>query len=127
MFTNVNRIKILSRKPLWYIDEGGKIGYIQNVYSDAEQIQVIKDDHITNYPICKNLTVIPELNTVLFETEEDAQKRDTYLSAFDGSVMLCSGSHKVVGTVIIRTSNYLTATQQNDITTNIMNSLIALK
>lgn len=72
MFTNVNRIKILSRKPLWYIDEGGKIGYIQNVYSDAEQIQVIKDDHITNYPICKNLTVIPELNTVLFETEEDA-------------------------------------------------------
>lgn len=63
----------------------------------------------------------------VFETEEDAQKRDTYLSAFDGGGMLCSGSHKVVGTVIIRTSNYLTATQQNDITTNIMNSLIALK
>lgn len=63
----------------------------------------------------------------VFETEEDTQKRDTYLSAFDGGGMLCSGSHKVVGTVIIRTSNYLTATQQNDITTNIMNSLIALK
>ena len=74
MFTNVNQIKILSRKPLWYIDEEGKIGYIQNVYSDAEQIQVIKDDHITNYPICKNLTVIQELNTVLFETEEDTDK-----------------------------------------------------
>ena len=59
--------------------------------------------------------------------EDGAQKRDTYLSAFDGGGMLCSGSHKVVGTVIIRTSNYLTATQQNDITTNIMNSLIALK
>lgn len=63
----------------------------------------------------------------VFKTEEDAEKRNTYLSAFDGAGALCSGSHKVVGTVIVRTSNYLTATQQNDITTNIINSLTALK
>ena len=63
----------------------------------------------------------------VFKTEEEAEKRNTYLAAFDGLGSLSSGSHKVVGTVIIRTSNYLTATQQNDITTNIINSLITLK
>ena len=62
----------------------------------------------------------------VFETEEEAEKRNIYLSAFDGTV-LRPGSHKVVGTVIIRTSDYLTATQQNDMTTNIYNSLIALR
>ncbi len=62
----------------------------------------------------------------MYKTVEDAEKRNTYLSAFDGSV-LHAGSHKVVGTIVIRTSDYLTATQQNEITTNITNSFIALK
>lgn len=72
MFTNVSQIEILSRNPLWYINEEGQIGYIQNTYSDAELICVIKDDHVTKYPIQRCLTVVPELNTVLFETQEYA-------------------------------------------------------
>ena len=40
----------------------------------------------------------------VYKTVEDAEKRDTYLSAFDGSV-LASGSHKVVGTLVVRTSH----------------------
>lgn len=47
----------------------------------------------------------------VYETFDDAEKRDTYLAAFDGAI-LSSGSHQVVGTVVIRTSDYLTATQQ---------------
>ena len=72
MFVNINQIQILSRHPLWYIDEEGKIGYIQNTYSDEEVVYVVKDDHTTKYPIYKYLTVIPELDTVLFETQEYA-------------------------------------------------------
>ena len=62
----------------------------------------------------------------VYKTEEDAEKRNTYLSAFDGTA-LRPGSHKVVGTVIVRISDYLTATQQNEMTTNIISSLTTLK
>lgn len=72
MFNQLDSIEVLSRKPLWYIDEEGKIGYIQNTYSDAEIIRVVKSDRSSTYPIGKSLTVIPELNTILFETQEDA-------------------------------------------------------
>lgn len=72
MFNQLDTIEVLSRAPLWYIDEEGKIGYIQNTYSDAEIIRVTKDNHSSNYPINKCLTIIPELNTILFETQEDA-------------------------------------------------------
>ena len=72
MINDLSKIQLLSRKPLWYIDEEEKIGYIQNDYSDAELIVVIKNDHVTKYPIQKELTIIPELSIVLFETQEDA-------------------------------------------------------
>lgn len=72
MYNDTDSIQILSRKPLWFINEEGQIGYIQNTYSDAEVVRVIKNTHITNYPITEYLTVIPELNTVLFETQEYA-------------------------------------------------------
>ena len=62
----------------------------------------------------------------VYETKEDAEKRNTYLSAFDGS-WIDSGSHMVVGTVVIRTSSNLTATQQSELETNIYNSLIELR
>ena len=72
MINDLSRITLLSRHPLWYIDEEEQIGFIQNEYSDAETIVVTKDDHTTKYPIQESLTVIPELNIVLFETQEDA-------------------------------------------------------
>ena len=46
----------------------------------------------------------------VFETEELAQKRNDYLGAFDGGI-LASGSHKVLGTLVVRTSDELTASQ----------------
>ena len=50
----------------------------------------------------------------VFETVEEAEKRDAYISTFDGSP-LRPGSHKVLGTIVIRISDYLTATQQKEL------------
>ena len=67
-------------------------------------------------------------NIEVYKTVEDAQKRNEYLSAFDGlRAMLNTGSHYVYGTIIIRTSGRLTATQQNDLTQKIYQKLIEIK
>lgn len=58
----------------------------------------------------------------VYATPEDAVKRDTYLAAFDGSAF-SSGSHVVIGTCVVRTSNELKASQQNELTANIIAEL----
>ena len=58
----------------------------------------------------------------VYRTEKDAKKRDKYLSTFDGGT-LASGSHTVVGTVIVRTSCKLTATQQRSLEYDIIAAL----
>ncbi len=63
----------------------------------------------------------------VYATVEDADKRNEYLATFDGAGMLNSGSHSVVGTVVIRTSDKLTATQQKEMEQNIYNSLVEIK
>lgn len=61
----------------------------------------------------------------VYTTVEDAESRDEYLGAFDGSVF-SSGSHTVVGTVVVRTSDELTASEQQEMTDNIIASLTSL-
>ena len=41
--------------------------------------------------------------------------------------MFASGSHTVVGTTIVRTSDELTASQQKELETKLINSLVELK
>lgn len=65
-------------------------------------------------------------NVEVYKTKEEAEKRNTYISAFDGTA-LNPGSHYVYGTVLIRTSHYLTGTQQKELTEKIYNKLIELK
>lgn len=60
-----------------------------------------------------------------YATEQDAIKRDTYLSAFDGAP-ISSGSHVVLGTSVIRTSDNLTASQQKALETRIIESLMRM-
>lgn len=62
----------------------------------------------------------------VYAKEEDAKKREEYLAGFDGSILV-SGTHKVVGTVLIRTSNELTATQQKKLEAKIIKALSELK
>lgn len=62
----------------------------------------------------------------VYKTAADVQKRNTYLSAFDGGGMMDSGSHVVLGTMLIRTSRYLNAEQQAALTAAIRSALIKL-
>lgn len=58
----------------------------------------------------------------VYATVEDAEKREEYLSGFDGGIF-ASGSHVVVGTCLVRTSNELTASQQKKMETDIVKVL----
>lgn len=62
----------------------------------------------------------------VYANEEDAQKRDEYLATFDGSV-LASGSHKVVGTTLIRTSDELSASKQKELENKIISAFSKLQ
>ena len=58
----------------------------------------------------------------IYANAGDAKKRDDYLASFDGTA-LTSGSHKVLGTVVIRTSSKLKASQQQALETAIIDAL----
>lgn len=57
---------------------------------------------------------------------QDAEKRNDYLATFDGTVF-ASGSHTVVGTILVRTSDKLTASQQKEMEANIIAELINIE
>lgn len=56
---------------------------------------------------------------------EEAEKRNIYLSAFDGGI-LSAGSHSVIGTIVVRTSDELTATQQKNLEQQIFDVLLTV-
>ncbi len=62
----------------------------------------------------------------VYATVEDAEKRNDYLAGFDGGVF-ASGSHKILGTCVIRTSNYLKASQQEALEQAIVDNLIRVE
>lgn len=55
----------------------------------------------------------------VYSCVEDAVKRQNYLATFDGGIF-ASGSHTVIGTVLVRVSNELTATQQKELEEKIL-------
>lgn len=61
----------------------------------------------------------------VYSCEEDAIARLEYLSVFDGGI-LTSGSHTVIGTVLVRTSHELTATQQKELEAKVIKALTYL-
>lgn len=63
----------------------------------------------------------------VYPTVKDAETRNAYLAAFDGAGMFNSGFHEVHGTVVIRASTNLTATQQNSLAKQVLDKLIELK
>lgn len=62
----------------------------------------------------------------VYANVEDAEKRNDYLATFDGS-LFASGSHTVIGTVLVRTSDELTASQQKEMEANIIAELINIE
>lgn len=98
-------------------------GYTSTVYFSTpliDQSSVYGNDIVDKGTECGGAIEV-------YASEEDAEKRDSYLASFDGAGMLNSGSHKVLGTIVIRTSTKLTATQQNEFTNNITNKFLELQ
>lgn len=62
----------------------------------------------------------------IFTTVEDAKRRNEYVGSFDGTI-LSGGKHVVVGTLVVRTSNLLTATQQSELETAVIDALSKLE
>lgn len=62
----------------------------------------------------------------VYKTVSEAQTRNEYLSSFDGG-WLASGSHTVYGSIIIRTSSELTASQQKALEEEVLNALTELE
>lgn len=100
-------------------------GYTSAVFFSSDlvdQSQVYADE---------NYTGIPAAGTdgggcvEVYATAEDAEGRNTYLSAFDGSI-LRPGSHMVLGTCVVRTSDLLQASQQDAMEQSIVDSLTRL-
>lgn len=58
----------------------------------------------------------------VYSTEEDAQNRDEYLASFDGT-WFDSGSHICIGTVVVRTSTELKASEQDELEEKIVYAL----
>lgn len=61
----------------------------------------------------------------VYATVEDAEKRREYLATFDGTIF-ASGTHTVIGTVLVRTSNELKASQQKEMEDRIIEALTAV-
>ena len=62
----------------------------------------------------------------VFNTKEEAEARDSYLSGFDAFAG-GSGSHRVYGTIIIRTSQHLKASLQEEMTEKILKKLLKVE
>ncbi len=61
-----------------------------------------------------------------YKTVEEAERRNEYLASFDGMGYLASGSHIVLGTMVIRTSDDLKASQQESLTNSIIAAMISM-
>lgn len=104
-------------------------GYTATVYFLSDQVDQ-GSLHATNVNSTGNEVIDKGTDgggaVEVYPTEEDAEKREAYLSAFDGGAF-SSGSHVVCGTCVIRTSNMLTATQQKETETAVIEALTRLE
>lgn len=107
-------------------DPNGKLnkdgGYISAVYFSSSLVQ---QDTLSKNELIEKGTSAGGCIEV-FKTVEDANARNEYLSEFDGG-LLDSGSHIVVGTVIIRISSSLDETQQKKLEEDIINAFITVE
>lgn len=100
-------------------------GYTATVYFSSDLV-----DSSQVYPM-EGYTGIPAVGTdgggaiEVYATVDDAENRNEYLAALDGGIF-ASGSHAVVGTCVIRTSDYLSASQQDALEQEIIESLTRL-
>lgn len=99
--------------PNGHLNKAG--GYTAQVYFSSDLINQDEIDGIT--VIDKGTDCGGSIE--VYSTVKDANSRNDYLASFDGGIF-ASGSHIVVGTVLVRTSDKLTASQQKEMEANII-------
>ena len=106
-------------------DPNGKLnkagGYTSTVYFESSlvnQTQFDSNDVIVKGTACGG-------SIEVYSTEEDAKKRNDYLSTFDGSIF-SNGKHTVVGTVLIRVSDEIGASKQEELTNKIKDAIATI-
>lgn len=106
--------------------QGGYIGciYFTDLQVDRTRLYVGPDEDIND---------VVDVGTdgggaiEIFANVEDAVARDTYIDNIVKSGSIARpGSHVVVGTILVRTSDHLTGTQQKVLTEKIINALITI-
>lgn len=105
-----------------YNDPNGQLnkqgGYIADIFFSVD---VINQNSIAGITLVEKGTDAGG-SIEIYNNVEDAKKRNEYLASFDGTI-LSSGSHKVIGTCVVRTSSKLTASLQNILSNNIEKAL----
>lgn len=112
---NVNDISAVTEDndPNGYLNKAG--GYTAQVYFSSN---LINQDEIEGVTIIDKGTDCGG-SIEVYSTAEEANARNDYLASFDGGIF-ASGSHTVIGTVLVRTSNELTASQQKEMEADII-------
>lgn len=93
-------------------------GYTSDVYFESKNVNLSK---VYGVSLMEKGTQAGG-SIEVYANEEDANKRNIYLASFDGTI-LSSGSHRVLGTTVIRTSDKLTVTQQKDLEAKIIEAM----
>ncbi len=102
--------------------QGGYIGCIYFADSQVDRSQLYIEGDGSPLDVCNDGGGTIEI----FPNKQDAEKRNDYLATFDSDGFLKVGLHYVVGTCVVRTSDYLTGTQQKELTQKITEALIAI-
>lgn len=107
-------------------DPNGKLnkpgGYTATVYFESKNVD--KSKVYGNDLIDKGTDAGGAIE--VYVNEEDAVKREKYLATFDGTI-IASGSHRVVATVLIRTSDKLPASKQKELEQKVLDALIEIE
>ena len=97
-------------------------GYTSRVFFSSDKLEFT---HLTGDALIDEGTSAGG-SIEVYATKEYAERRNNYLGALDGGI-LSSGSHKVVGTVVVRTSDYLTASQQKELEAAIIAEILKVE
>lgn len=97
-------------------------GYTAQVYFSSDLVN--QSSVIGNTVIDKGTNCGGSIE--VYATTEDVVKRNDYLATYDGTIF-ASGSHIVIGTCLVRTSDKLTASQQKDLETRIIDQLTKIE
>lgn len=122
IYFRIDQIEITEEEEDWGEDELHKLYYL-NVNGKKEELY-IEDGLDIKSPIDIGTQGGGQIE--VYASAKEAKERDEYLTSFDGSAFT-SGYHTVVGSMVIRTSEYLTASQQQQLADGIIAALKAGK